>query len=293
MDLVLAYRVLCLYRLNRKLLWINVVAFLLCATTSFIVICVAVPLYEVIATPEHLSGCWAINPAWDFAALGPGLLYELWLFGLVSFKVVSYVRSYGSGHIQGILHVLVKDSSIWFFIVAGSILWNLIEISVSPRGLKGVAFPALRTIIIICGCRLILHLRKAYFKQAKEGLVTQGNTTHVHETGQARTFGGTPRNPADSQEERAKRAIELAQKIGLPPITDNELGSWDEEEIKRGNGSREPSSSPRHSDSNLPGHKIKKTKRRSRRDVEEGQNDRGTEVVVTSSEPPDSYEMVR
>ncbi|KAG8957760.1 hypothetical protein FRC03_009832 [Tulasnella sp. 419] len=291
MDLLLAYRALCLFRMNRKLLWINVVAFVLCATSTVALFSISVPKYQNIPTPEFLTGCWSILPSYDFAALIPGLLYELWLFALVVYKVITYVRNYGTKHMQGVFRLLVKDSSIWFFIVAGGILWNLLGMAFAPRGLKGIALPIFRNIVIICGCRMVLHLRKAYFVHANLTL-TPGRSSTAYEPGD-RTFGGTPRHPEESAEERAKKAIEFAQKIGLPPITKDELGSWDEEDAKlaengQGRGSSRPHSS--HSAKRSNGLKSKKPRRR---DLEEGDDTDLRQVDVKGSDSQDCFEMVR
>ncbi|KIO24477.1 hypothetical protein M407DRAFT_26091 [Tulasnella calospora MUT 4182] len=140
-DVVLAYRSLCLYRLNRRLVTINVAFFCIAVASTAAIAGYSFSKFGVVATPRFITGCWATMPSTIYMTTVPPLIFELWLFSLVVYKLIRYTREVGRPSKESIIQLLVKDSMSWFFIIAAMILWNGLNFALAPEGLRGVALP--------------------------------------------------------------------------------------------------------------------------------------------------------
>jgi hypothetical protein len=205
-DILLAYRVVCLYHANRKLLIFNGIVLLCSALTTIIILSFSLPQYVTIATPAHLTGCWAKTPSFDFASCIPPIIFELWIFGLVLYKIYQCWTDYNGFSIQTafMAKLLIRDQMSWFSIIAGVITWTVIQLSLAPRGLRGIALPFFRSLVCICGCRLVLHLRKSYYGQMEARGLSQ---TEDHDD-----LSGVTRG-----------IILFAPAVGLPPLHRTDL----------------------------------------------------------------------
>lgn len=136
-DLLLAYRALCLYRMNRRLVIFNVILFCLCAATSAVLLGLAYSNFKAVDTPKYLYGCWSLVgsfvalshfPGESFPSLcfrrqpstayvdGSliGLLFELWLCGLVVYRVISTSKSGRLWSRKSVVELVVSDCIGWF-----------------------------------------------------------------------------------------------------------------------------------------------------------------------------------
>lgn len=115
-DILLAYRALCLYRMNRTLVILNIVFFLMCSATTATLLSMAYKeQFGVIPTPAYLTGCWSELGNLISASAIPGLIFELWLFCMVAYRVFAYTRKAEHWNRHGIVRLLVQDSMGWFF----------------------------------------------------------------------------------------------------------------------------------------------------------------------------------
>ncbi|KAG8993432.1 hypothetical protein FRB90_000696 [Tulasnella sp. 427] len=95
----------------------------------------------------------------------PGLLFEMWLFGLAVYRVAAFSKATRRG-LPDVLCLLLKDSISWFFIIAVMIVWNIFSLIAAPTGSHTIAIAPFHAAIIVCGCRLIIRMRKS---AAEEG----------------------------------------------------------------------------------------------------------------------------
>ncbi|KAG8987219.1 hypothetical protein FRB90_003530, partial [Tulasnella sp. 427] len=219
-DVILAYRTLCLYRLNRRLVMVNVTFFGLAVASTAAIVGYSFTQFSVVATPRFITGCWATMPPTIYMTTVPPLIFELWLFSLVIYKLVRYTREVGKLSKQSILQLLVKDSMNWFFIIAAMILWNALDLSLAPEGLRGIALPLFRTLIVVGGCRLVIHMRQQMYKTAP-AYDTAASAVQF-------ASHGAGRDPAsfDSDLRHKQRVIRVAQQIGLPPASTRLVSMW-------------------------------------------------------------------
>ncbi|KAG8949069.1 hypothetical protein FRC00_008299, partial [Tulasnella sp. 408] len=101
---------------------------------------------------------------------------------------ISHIRAYGAG--SHILYILIRDSLVWFVLLALCLLWNAVAWTAAPvsplpktlpkilralhlinrissreqPGLSLTGIPALHASATIGGCRMLLNLRAAYFE---------------------------------------------------------------------------------------------------------------------------------
>ncbi|KAG9045248.1 hypothetical protein FS837_006756 [Tulasnella sp. UAMH 9824] len=219
-DVVLAYRTLCLYRLNRRLVMINISFFCLAVASTAAIVGYSFSKFGVVATPRFITGCWATMPPTVYMTTVPLLVFELWLFSLVVFKLIRYTREVGRLSRESILQLLVKDSMSWFFIIAAMILWNGLNFALAPEGLRGIALPLFRTCIVIGGCRLVIHMRQQMYKTAR----TYDTIATAIEFGTDRTSHN--RTSYSSNLRHKQRVLRVAQQIGLPPASGRLASMW-------------------------------------------------------------------
>ncbi|KAG8968885.1 hypothetical protein FRB90_010785 [Tulasnella sp. 427] len=99
------------------------------------------------------------------------------------------------------------------------IIWNTICLGVLPVGLRLLGISPFRVAITICGCRLIVNMRKAAIAQAS-GSVPEVPPSINRSITAAGT--GTEEQPSDSSDHGnappgTSAWLHLAQRIGLPP----------------------------------------------------------------------------
>ncbi|KAG8976486.1 hypothetical protein FRC05_003729 [Tulasnella sp. 425] len=221
-DTVLAYRMLCLYEMDYRLLVANIVLFSFGAASTAVIIGFCLSGFRVVATPRYLTGCWVTAGSSIFMALIPALAFELWLFVLVLIKLYQHIKEVGGMSQKTVTRILLKDSINWFFIISALILWNALNLAVAPEGLRGIVLPFLRSFTIIGGCRLIIHMRKQMFRNY---------STSETAVSTAIRFGEREPNDDDHQMSWTKtRIISFAQQIGLPPPATIMSSMWPEGE---------------------------------------------------------------
>ncbi|KAG8952046.1 hypothetical protein FRC04_005379 [Tulasnella sp. 424] len=203
-DTVLAYRMLCLYEMDYRLLVANIVLFSFGAASTAVIIGFCLSGFRVVATPRYLTGCWVTAGSSIFMALIPALAFELWLFVLVLIKLYQHIKERP------------------FLSISALILWNALNLAVAPEGLRGIVLPFLRSFTIIGGCRLIIHMRKQMFRNY---------STSETAVSTAIRFGEREPNDDDHQMSWTKtRIISFAQQIGLPPPATIMSSMWPEGE---------------------------------------------------------------
>lgn len=79
-DIVLAYRSLCLYRLNRRLVTINVTFFCVAVASTAAIVGYSFSKFGVVATPRFITGCWATMPSTIYMTTVPRAYYELFRY---------------------------------------------------------------------------------------------------------------------------------------------------------------------------------------------------------------------
>lgn len=218
-DLLLAYRALCLYRMNRKLVFANIVLFSFSVIAWTIFTVVAYGGFRAIPTPDFLTGCWSSLGAFIFLSAIPGLLFELWLFILVGYRMLVYSKAVGWNRSE-ILDLIMKDAVSWFLVIQALILLNAFSLSVMPLGMRTFAIPPFRTAIIICGCRLIIRMRKA----AAVADAESNSPEELELTDQPSRFSSR-RTPFKSRTNRPSRSTNQHQTTTQSSVT-GEVGQW-------------------------------------------------------------------
>lgn len=215
-DMLLAYRALCLYRLKRPLVLLTCALFVLSVLAWAILSFMAYGGFKAIPTPRYLTGCWSLMGGFIFFSLLPAMLFEFWLFVLVVYRVLSWSQAIGWSR-KGLAGLLFRDSINWFFVIQAMIIWNGLCFGVFPPGLRLLAIAPFRVAITICGSRLIINMRQAASAHIS------GSPMHASIN---RTIDGRPNGPeeppasADHAEVPPPGAapwLHLAKRIGLPP----------------------------------------------------------------------------
>ncbi|KAG8897321.1 hypothetical protein FRC00_004477 [Tulasnella sp. 408] len=161
-DVLLAYRALCLWRMNRVLVIFNVVIFLLSVIASAAFAGISISQFNVVATPKYLTGCWTSIPDYNFVAPVPGLLFEFWIFVLVLFRAFSFSRKEGLKMSRlAVVQMLFKDSMWWFSMITLLLVVNTLFLAIAPGNLSSFFIPLFRSFVIVFGCHLVLRMRRA------------------------------------------------------------------------------------------------------------------------------------
>ncbi|KAG8884258.1 hypothetical protein FRB97_004763 [Tulasnella sp. 331] len=271
---------LCLYRMNRKLLIFTAAFFCTCCLCTIVLLIMAYEKqFGVIATPAYLTGCWSLLGSLISICAIPGLVFELWLFLMVMYRAITYSNRVGKWKRHSVISMLVADSIGWFVMfvivklrpnhfITFMLVVNAVGYEVLPTGLRIVALPTLRGLIIICGCHLILRMRQACCEEDDASIPSTGHhitrseklnnsatdvppspglstTLHGHASGsEPRTprklgsFRGTRRQAREKattslnvilETTKLGRMLDLAQKFGMPPPLRQDLESmWDD-----------------------------------------------------------------
>ncbi|KAG8890477.1 hypothetical protein FRB98_007824 [Tulasnella sp. 332] len=220
-DVLLAYRVLCIYRMNQVLLIFNCCIFAASVITSVALASFTVSSLGLVSSTPHLTGCWTGDAsAYSFFTPLPGLLFETWIFGLVLLKIINYSRNQGWKWVRegGILGLIVRDFMWWFVVISFMIALNIVLLATLPYSFSSVGLSC----VIVFGCRLIIHMRKAA-QQSKDG-------EERPLTQEAMLGGRRPHSMTSSiraEELRIGKALSLAQRVGLPPpLAQDLVGMW-------------------------------------------------------------------
>ncbi|KAG9018969.1 hypothetical protein FRB90_007733 [Tulasnella sp. 427] len=209
--------------MDHRLLIINVTVFLTGIAATLAIVGYSFPRFDVVPTPKYVSGCWFTSGSFVFMAFIPPLVFELWLFVLVVFKLYRYIRESGGLSQRTFGRIILEDSANWFVMIAVLILWNALHLAFSPEGARGIALPYLRTFIIMGGCRLIIHMRREMFRHQ----YNQGSDSQISTTIEFRNVEVARAEDEDHRWNKA-RAITFAQQIGLPPASNNMALMWAE-----------------------------------------------------------------
>ncbi|KAG8899795.1 hypothetical protein FRB99_006448 [Tulasnella sp. 403] len=228
-DLLLGYRALCLYRMNTTLVVVNIMFFLASIISWIVIILLAYGNFTAVATPRFLTGCWSLLTSFVFLSAIPGIMLETWLFGLVAYRFISYSKAAGWNR-QGIIRLVMKDSVSWFLVIQAMIIWNAFSLALLPLGLRALAIPPFRSAVIICGCRLVLHMRKAAAERDDDPRCASSSTASVHtvtidqhcpssdrDHRQAVSQLGPRPSSMQLEDPGTTRWVRIAQRIGLPP----------------------------------------------------------------------------
>lgn len=179
LDLLLGYRVLCLYRMKRSLVIFNVIFYLICLVLFAVTVGLGYHGFGGIDTPRGMTGCFCTIGSWlVFMSCVPGLLFEMWIFGLALYQVAAYSKATRRG-LPGALRLLLKDSISWFFIIAVMIIWNAVSLVAAPTGSHTIAIAPFHTAMIVCGCRIIIRMRKGE-AQGDDSLITTDDSGVAH-----------------------------------------------------------------------------------------------------------------
>ncbi|KAG9015524.1 hypothetical protein FRB94_000129 [Tulasnella sp. JGI-2019a] len=248
MDLLLAYRALCLYRMSRKLVIFNIAFFTLCAFSTAILLGLAYSNFEAIDTPAHLKGCWSLISSFVTVSQFPGLIFELWLFAMVSYRVIVYSKAARLWSRKGIVQLMIMDSLSWFASITFMLVLNTIGLGLFPMGMRTMGLPLFRGVIIVAGCHMIIHMRKASFHEAETALdsdltTTRGPSRNV-KTRSVQAVFTKPTDPESFGTSRPQRrppilrqtisgspsntswlgrVLRIAQRLGLPPPLKQDL----------------------------------------------------------------------
>lgn len=192
----LQLRIYVMYHSSLKILIINGIFFVLemaCMTCMFLVDTIH---FEPMQTPPGLSGCFATSGAVKYskAMWWVCLAFETYLSLFVIRVAISHIRAFGAG--SRILYILIRDSLVWFILLALCLLWNALAWTAAPPGLSVTGIPALHASATIGGCRMLLNLRAAYFEslQPRDISATAISTLGTEASiGQFRLFGSSSR----------------------------------------------------------------------------------------------------
>ncbi|KAG8893377.1 hypothetical protein FRC01_013626, partial [Tulasnella sp. 417] len=161
-DVLLAYRALCLWRMNRVLVIFNVVIFFLSVIASAVFAGISISQFNVVPTPRFLTGCWTSIPDYNFVAPVPGLLFEFWIFVLVLVRAFSFSRKEGLKMSKlAVVQMLFKDSMWWFSMITLLLVVNTLFLALAPTNLAMFFIPLFRSFVIVFGCHLVLRMRRA------------------------------------------------------------------------------------------------------------------------------------
>ncbi|KAG8993724.1 hypothetical protein FRB94_010391 [Tulasnella sp. JGI-2019a] len=230
-DALLSYRALCLWRMNRKLLIANCVMYAAAVVTSAVLLGFAVSDFTIVPTLEFSTGCYASTPIFTALAPIPGLLFEIWIFGMVLARLVMFAKGQrfktSSTQTVDILQLLVHDAMWWFTFIAFLLILNAVFFAVGPHGATGFFLPFLRAFIVVMGCRLIVRMRKAYeHNQNSSSLRSQDQ-----ENGRDDIAYGDKQAAGSRTIEanRVTRILKVARRVGLPPALPTDLDAfWDD-----------------------------------------------------------------
>ncbi|KAG6380597.1 hypothetical protein JVT61DRAFT_4961 [Boletus reticuloceps] len=94
-----------------------------------------------------------------------GLAFECWLAGLAVWKAVDRHRKgvMVNGQKVDLLSLLIRDSVIYFFLIAAGLASNAFIWLASTAAVDAVVVPLAHASMIVGGSRLFLNLREAYY----------------------------------------------------------------------------------------------------------------------------------
>ncbi|KZV77957.1 hypothetical protein EXIGLDRAFT_719172 [Exidia glandulosa HHB12029] len=172
-QIILQFRLYVMYGKSRKVLVCNA---LLCLVELGIAIAlVAVIFPKTVSLPNSPSvfgSCFSHSPKEIAVVLLAPLAYETYLAFLALNKTYQTTRSrHALGKQTSIMHLLVRDNIVYFFLVAGTLIWVTLVwffYPVSP-GNSLISFTHVSG--SIGGTRLILNVRRMAFRPHSASLV--------------------------------------------------------------------------------------------------------------------------
>ncbi|KAG9007692.1 hypothetical protein FRB90_009264 [Tulasnella sp. 427] len=150
-----------------------------------------------------------------------GLSFETYLCALVLGPAVSYMRSTKQTSGAKLLSILIRDSFLWYFSLAGCLLVNAVAWTTSTPTLVVIGLPVLNSASTIGGSRLLLNLRAAYFvkdpKSGSDGFRFEKTTDFLDTEGTVGKFW----SPAMSGRDNDDDGVSIS------------MGVWSNEDVQR------------------------------------------------------------
>jgi len=164
-EVVLQLRIFAMYNRNKTLATVNLVFFALEIVAMLTIYNVGITFGTTLATPAGVTGCWGFTTNYLFSIWFPGLAFECWLAGLAVWKAVDRSRKgvMVNGQKVDLLSLLIRDSVIYFFLIAAGLASNAIIWLASTSAVDAVVVPLAHASMIVGGSRLFLNLREAYY----------------------------------------------------------------------------------------------------------------------------------
>ncbi|KAG8856347.1 hypothetical protein FRB96_006498 [Tulasnella sp. 330] len=164
----LQMRVFALYNGNKKLMIFNLVFFVLDAISVVTLVMIDTASYTPLQTPPGLSGCFSTGFGQNYSRFIWWMLFafESWLSFLVARKAYQNYREFGiKSHV---LLILIRDSFLWYFLLAGCLMWMGLAFAIAPPGLLLLGVPFTHAAATIGGSRLLLNLRAAHYARTQQ-----------------------------------------------------------------------------------------------------------------------------
>ncbi|TEB29137.1 hypothetical protein FA13DRAFT_1793608 [Coprinellus micaceus] len=176
MQAIMVHRIICMYRYKRILTIYIVTGFVCNLLAGFII---AGNSMHVMNTPiffgDTLRTCAPLNfQAWTVASWFLMLAFEIVVFSLAAFEGVRFFRESKfsrdlnivtrgrKGH--SLMYILMRDSIVFPLIGLLLSFINILAFYVFPMSAMQYTFTTTAALTPILGCRLILHLRDAYYQ---------------------------------------------------------------------------------------------------------------------------------
>ncbi|KAF8513376.1 hypothetical protein JB92DRAFT_2924073 [Gautieria morchelliformis] len=155
-EIILILRIYAVYNCSRRLLLVMIALLVVAiACSSWLAI-------SILSTGDGTPGCpIGTAPSHAFFFWIPFLIFETFLMALMLFKGWRVYRSEGGSRL---LHLIIRDSLFYFWVIFMTLLANCIvwvTPSLDPRIATGwaIAMPC------AVGCRLLLNMRESFYKE--------------------------------------------------------------------------------------------------------------------------------
>ncbi|KAK7060956.1 hypothetical protein VNI00_000691 [Paramarasmius palmivorus] len=187
-ELILQLRIYAMYNKNKILTIFNAIIYVIEIVVMLAVYNIGIKQGTTFATPPGLTGCYGITTKYLFSIWIPGLAFEFWLVVLAMGKAISRARrgTTLNGKKVDLLSILVRDSIVYFILVAAGLLVNTILWLAGPDGLAPAAVSLSHAAMFVGGSRLSLNVREAFYREESMRTQTQtslafGNGDELHD----------------------------------------------------------------------------------------------------------------
>ncbi|KAG6373875.1 hypothetical protein JVT61DRAFT_6028 [Boletus reticuloceps] len=166
-EVVLQLRIFAMYNRNKTLATVNLVFFAMEIVAMLTTYNIGITFGTTLATPAGITGCWGFTTSYLFSIWFPrkSLAFECWLAGLAVWKAVDRSRKgvMVNGQKVDLLALLIRDSVIYFFLIAAGLASNAFIWLTSTSAVVSIVVPIAHASMIVGGSRLFLNLREAYY----------------------------------------------------------------------------------------------------------------------------------